>query len=133
VKRPDHVTTLASGPGLAIQLLHGVHAGRILFPFNEGPWGKWNIYAVFSDDRGQTWNRGDITPGGIIDGQNGKQASTVNETQLVELNDGSVRLSSRRWAGPAVRKTSVSNDGGVTWSKFEDAKELADPSCMASI
>jgi len=33
VKRPVNVTTLASGPGLAIQLRHGPHAGRILFPF----------------------------------------------------------------------------------------------------
>ena len=27
----------------------------------------------------------------------------------------------------------MSNDGGVTWSKIEDAPELLDPSCMASI
>ncbi|HKD35232.1 MAG TPA: sialidase family protein [Pirellulales bacterium] len=133
VKRPEHVTTLASGPGLAIHLRHGPHAGRMLFPFNEGPYGKWNIYAVFSDDSGQTWKRGDIAPGAMIDGPNGKQASTVNETQLVELKDGSVRLNSRRWAGAAVRKTCVSNDGGFSWSKIEDAKVLADPSCMASI
>jgi hypothetical protein len=33
----------------------------------------------------------------------------------------------------AVRKTCPSNDGGVTWSKVEDAAELRDPGCMASV
>lgn len=133
VKRPVHVTTLASGPGLAIQLRHGPHAGRILFPLNEGPYGLWNIYAAYSDDRGVTWRRGEVAPGGIIEGPDGNASSIVNETQFVELSDGSIRLNSRRWAGAPVRKTCVSKDGGATWLKIEDAKELADPSCMASI
>src|SRR5262245_15620331 len=54
-KRPVGVTTLASGPGIGIQLRHGPHAGRLIIPFNEGPYGKWNVYAIFSDDRGETW------------------------------------------------------------------------------
>src|SRR4029077_11997150 len=50
-KRPEKVTTMAVGPGIGMQLRHGPHAGRLLFPFNEGPYGQWNIYAVFSDDK----------------------------------------------------------------------------------
>ncbi|MDB5172083.1 MAG: nedA 1, partial [Phycisphaerales bacterium] len=63
----------------------------------------------------------------------GGKASTVNEAQVVELKDGSVRFNARRWAGNAVRKTCVSEDGGATWSKVEDVPEQIDPSCMASI
>lgn len=132
-KREKLVTTVAGGPGIGIQLRHGQHAGRILIPFNEGPFGVWNIYAAYSDDKGQTWNMGDVAPGGLIDAGQGKQTSTVNEAQFVELKDGSIRFNVRRWAGKAVRKTCVSADGGVTWSQIEDVPEQVDPSCMGSI
>lgn len=132
-KREEVVTTIAGGPGIGIQLQHGPHAGRILIPFNEGPFGVWNIYAVFSDDQGQTWQMGNVAPGGLIETGPGKTTSTVNEAQFVELSDGSIRFNVRRWAGKPVRKTSVSTDGGVTWSPIEDAPELQDPSCMASV
>jgi sialidase-1 len=132
-KRPEKVTTIASGPGIGIQLRHGPHAGRLLIPFNEGPYGQWNIYAVFSDDRGQSWQLGEIAPGGIVDTPGGGKASDVNEVQFVELKDGSIRANARRWAGTPFRKTCVSSDGGVTWSKVEEVRDLRDPSCMASI
>jgi sialidase-1 len=105
----------------------------MIFPFNEGPFGQWNNFAVFSDDRGVTWQCGENVPGAIINDANGKPHSQMNEVQMVELADGSVRLNSRRFAGAKVRKTAMSRDGGVTWSPAEDAPELRDPSCMASI
>jgi sialidase-1 len=132
-KRPTGATTIASGPGIGIQLTRGPHAGRMIFPFNEGPFGQWNNFAVFSDDRGVTWQCGENVPGAIINDANGKPHSQMNEVQMVELADGSVRLNSRRFAGAKVRKTAMSRDGGVTWSPAEDAPELRDPSCMASI
>ena len=132
-KRETVVTTTASGPGLGIQLRHGPRAGRLLIPFNEGPYGVWNIYAAYSDDQGKTWRMGEVAPGGFTVDDGGKRTSMVNEVQFVELSDGAVRLNARRWAGKPVRKTCVSRDGGVAWSTVEDAPELADPSCMASI
>lgn len=132
-KRDTVVTTLAGGPGIGIQLRHGRHAGRILMPFNEGPFGVWNIYAAYSDDKGKTWQRGEAAPGGLVGAGNGKQTSAVNEAQFVELKDGSIRFNVRRWSGRAVRKTCVSEDGGNTWSTVEDAPDLADPGCMGSV
>ncbi|MBA4191633.1 MAG: exo-alpha-sialidase [Planctomycetaceae bacterium] len=132
-KREKIVTTVAGGPGVGIQLRHGKHAGRILMPFNEGPFGVWNIYAVYSDDKGKTWKMGDAAPGGLIDAGKDKKTSTVNEAQFAELKDGSIRFNVRRWAGKAVRKTCVSEDGGVSWSKVEDVPELVDPGCMGSV
>jgi sialidase-1 len=132
-KRPEAVTTIAGGPGIGIQLRHGPHAGRILIPFNEGPYGLWNIYAVFSDDGGKTWAMGDPAPGGLIPDGKGGRASTVNEAQLVELKDGSVRFNVRRMAGTGFRKTCVSTDGGRTWSRVGDVPEQVDPRCMASV
>lgn len=132
-KRERGVTTIASGPGIGIQLIRGPHAGRILFPMNEGPFGLWNIYAVYSDNKGETWQMGENVPQGIITTEDGKRISTVNEAQFAELDDGSVRFNVRRWAGKPVRKSAVSGDGGRTWSKVEDAEELIDPGCMGSI
>jgi sialidase-1 len=132
-KRPTGATTIASGPGIGIQLTRGPHKGRIIFPFNEGPFWQWNNFTVFSDDRGATWRYGENVPGVIILDAKGQPRSQVNEVQMVELADGSVRLNSRQFAGAKVRKTAVSHDGGVTWSPIADVPELRDPSCMGSI
>ena len=132
-KHPTGATTIASGPGIGIQLKRGPHAGRVIIPFNEGPFWQWQNFAVFSDDRGATWHCGENAPGAIITDAKGRRRSQVNEVQMVELADGSVRLNSRQFAGAKVRKTAVSHDGGATWSPVLDAPELRDPSCMASI
>jgi sialidase-1 len=131
-KRATNATTIASGPGIGIQLTRGPHAGRLIIPFNEGPCSHWNNFAVFSDDRGATWGFGENVPGAFVKDAELGQRSQINEVRMVELTDGSVRLSSRQFAGAKVRKTSVSSDGGVTWSPVADAPELRDPSCNAS-
>ncbi|XZE34304.1 sialidase family protein [Pirellulaceae bacterium SH501] len=132
-KREKGVTTIAGGPGVGIQLQRGPNSGRILFPFNEGPFGLWNIYAVYSDDHGRNWQMGEIAPRGIWESPDGKKTSMVNEAQFVELDDGAVRFNVRRWAGNPVRKSSISQDGGLTWSPVEDAPDLPDPGCMGSV
>ena len=133
VKRPTEVTTLASGPGTGIQLTRGPHAGRLIIPFNEGPPGLWNVYAAFSDDGGKTWQQGQRPPGAHVSNSKGAPASLVNEVQMVELQDGSVLLNSRSWAGHRLRKVAVSRDGGVTWSAIKDDPALREPRCMASV
>ncbi len=133
VKRAETVTTLSSGPGVGIQLKRGPHAGRLLIPFNEGPPTLWRIYTAYSDDGGANWKMGQTAPDEGFKGKNGEWLSTVNETQVAELSDGSVRLNTRQWGPGGVRKTAVSRDGGQTWSAVEPVRELTAPSCMASI
>jgi sialidase-1 len=126
VKRPTEVTSTAAGPGIGIQLARGKHAGRILMPFNQGPYGKWKVYAVFSDDGGETWRYGDTAPEGA--------AGHANEVQFVELNDGSIMLNARNQGGGLkIRKTSISRDGGQTWSATQHHPALVEPVCQASI
>jgi sialidase-1 len=127
------VTIVASGPGIGIQLRNGPHAGRLIIPFNEGPFGHWNVLSVYSDDRGRTWKLGQPAPGCRVPDGKGGEISLVNEVQMVELADGTVMLNSRKWGGKAVRKIAVSKDGGETWSKIEEDVALRDPGCMASI
>lgn len=132
-KTPERVTIVAVGPGIGIQLHHGPHAGRLIMPFNEGPFDHWNVLAVYSDDAGKNWKLGQPAPGCRVPDGNGGEISLVNEVQMVELADGSVMLNSRKWGGKALRKIAVSKDGGVTWSKIEEDAALRDPGCMASI
>ena len=132
-KHATGATTVASGPGIGIQLTRGAHKGRLIMPFNEGPFWKWNNYAAFSDDGGATWRCGENAPGASVPDAKLGERSQINEVQMVELSDGGVRLNSRQFAGARVRKTAVSKDGGETWSQVGDVPALRDPSCMASI
>ncbi len=131
-KRAELATTICSGPGIGIQLTRGKHKNRLIMPFNEGPFYRWNNYAVYSDDLGKTWKCGENAPGARVSGTKGELRSQVNEVQMAELSDGSVRLNSRQFAGAKLRKSAVSPDGGQTWSSISDIPELRDPSCMAS-
>lgn len=121
-KRPVAVTSIASGPGNGIQLRHGKYAGRIVFPMNQGPFGEWRVYAVYSDDYGQTWAYGNVAP-------NGEDRGLGNEVLMAELADGSIRLNSRSYKGKRRRKTAVSSDGGETWTPLEDVPEIHEPQC----
>jgi sialidase-1 len=125
VKRPTEVTSTASGPGIGIQLARGAHAGRILMPFNEGPYGKWKVYAVISDDEGKSWRYGETAKEGT--------KGFANEVQFVELNDGSVMLNARNQGGDKLRKIAISRDGGETWSATQTHAALIEPVCQASL
>jgi sialidase-1 len=124
-KRPTGVTSVASGPGVGIQLTVGPHAGRIVIPFNEGPYGAWRVYAAWSDDGGDTWSFGEPAP----DGSPGRG----NEVQAVERPDGAILMISRQFGGGGRRKSTVSRDGGATWSPLMTVPDLVDPSCMGGL
>ena len=94
-------------------------------PFNQGPYGAWQVYAAFSDDRGETWRYGDTAPEGT--------KGFANEVQFVELSDGSVMLNARNQGGDKLRKIAMSRDGGETWSATRNDLALIEPVCQASI
>ncbi len=125
VKRPIEVTSMSSGPGIGIQLDHGRHAGRILIPFNQGPYGRWKVYAVMSDDRGESWRYGETAPEG--------GPGFANEVQFVELPDGTIMLNARNQGGDHHRKVALSRDGGETWSETKGDPTLIEPVCQASL
>jgi sialidase-1 len=125
VKRPPPVTTTASGPGLGIQLARGAHAGRIVVPMNQGPYGDWRVYMALSDDGGASWRMGAVA---AEDG-----AGHANEVQVAERADGTLLLAARQFGGGARRKVAVSGDGGETWGALRAVTELTDPSCMGGL
>ena len=56
----------ATGPGRGIQISKGKHKGRMVIPANHITADTKQNYshAIYSDDAGQTWNLGGITPPG---------------------------------------------------------------------
>jgi sialidase-1 len=126
VKPPAPVTTIASGPGIGIQLRRGGHAGRLLMPFNCGPYGSWRVYCAYSDDDGETWRLGQFAPN--------PGPGHANEVQAVELADGAVLLNARnQGGGDKHRKVTRSTDGGVSWSPLVTDATLLEPVCQGSI
>lgn len=121
----------ATGPGIGIQIKHGPHAGRLVVPCDHsyiddtmepGATGRGS-HAIYSDDHGRTWKLG-----GII-------RPKMNECQVVELFDGkgTLLMNMRSYRGRSCRAHAISTDGGLTWTPPQDAPELVEPVCQASI
>jgi len=105
------------GPGVGIQM----RSGRIVIPccYQRGP---WRNFTISSDDHGKTWQLSDneVGPG-------------VDESQVVELSDGTLLLNMRSSRGKGCRAVSTSKDGGKTWSPLADCPALPEPTCQGSI
>ena len=99
----------ATGPGRAIVTRWGngnTSAGRIIVPGWYTRDGTTGSFVFFSADGGATWKRG------------GTPETGTDESQVVELTDGTVVLDCRQSAAAeGTRKVFRSTDGGKTWSK----------------
>ncbi|MHC4176339.1 MAG: sialidase family protein [Planctomycetota bacterium] len=100
------------GPGSGIQLQwqdRKSRNGRLIVPAKRAgsstPDGPVTVepFVYYSDDHGRTWQVGNVTPG-----------PDANESEVVELTDGSVLLDARQNSG-TFRRRHLSTDGGVTW------------------
>lgn len=94
------------GPGVGIQL----HSGWLVVQVYDG--------ILYSADHGKSWKSGGVAPG------------DWNETQVVELTDGSL-LFSRRKAPNRVMM--YSKDEGQTWTQPVAEPDLPDPDCQGSM
>jgi sialidase-1 len=118
VKKPDW-TWVATGPGVGIQ----TKSGRLVIPCDNYVAGskERQAHVITSDDKGKTWKLGGIVGPGC------------NESQVVELGDGSLHLNIRSYRGNNRRLVALSKDGGETWSKPTEDETLIEPVCQASI
>ena len=114
---------IATGPGHGIQL----NNGRLIVPV----WmAKRHIHrpsvisVIYSDDRGKTWDRGEVILGDL---------ENPSETTAVQLSDGSVLLNIRNESKINRRAISISKDGISNWTDpvYDDA--LLEPTCFGSI
>ncbi|MET8285550.1 sialidase family protein [Streptomyces sp. NPDC005132] len=125
VKRPGW-RWYATGPGHAIALRHGPHAGRLVVPADHSsapPPGSadtgreakyYGGHALYSDDGGLDWRLGFVD-----DSYDGRL--NVNESGVAELPDGRLYFSARDENGTGGsgghRLDAYSGDGGQTLSR----------------
>ncbi|HWG44353.1 MAG TPA: CocE/NonD family hydrolase [Gemmataceae bacterium] len=118
VKKRDW-TWYATGPGVGIQL----KTGRLVIPCDNHLAGSkvQQSHVIISDDAGKTWKLG-----GVVGPQ-------CDESQVVELRDGSLLLNMRSYRRENRRLIAISKDGGDTFSKPVADPQLIEPVCQASI
>ncbi len=124
---------VGTGPGHGIQLTNG----RLLIPAcaNDSPGpSTWrdppadtlgylqSSYALFSDDHGETWQRGAKMT-----------LDASDEFEALEMSDGTVYANMRSRQGRNCRASAWSRDGGETWSEVKYDPALPEPSCQGSI
>jgi len=120
---------IATGPNHGIQLARG----RLLVPVwlsrGGGPGGHRPsvIATIYSDDHGQTWQRGAIVAGET------DPLINPNETVALELSDGAVMLNIRHESLQHRRAICYSPDGISQWTRPELVNDLFEPVCMAGL
>jgi sialidase-1 len=114
LRLPEWDSWYATGPGHAIQLQDGPHAGRIVVGGNhEGDAGTLRgAHLMLSDDGGLTWRLG------AVDTRTDNSLKP-QELSLVELLDGSIYAAARDQYGEQAgnRAYATSSDGGLTWDE----------------
>jgi sialidase-1 len=127
---------IATGPGHGIQLANG----RLVVPIwlatgeKEGFQHRPSVTAVaYSNDHGSTWSAGEIAARTTGRGENPQVFHNPNETEAVELANGSVLFNVRSGSFRQRRVQSVSADGATRWSKPEFIEDLPEPIDFGSI
>lgn len=119
---PDGVPALTTCSESGVTLQHGEHKGRLLMPAriqpphgnNDQEWWPYNYNtAIYSDDRGKTWQ----TSGPV---QNG-----TGEGTLAELSNGTIYYNSRsHMSVDHRRRIAWSYDGGHMWTDWQVSEHL---------
>ena len=123
--KPEHWKWYATGPVHAIQIETGAYKNRIVVPCNhtESANGNHFSHTIYSDDHGNTW-----LLGGIV------FCEKTDECTVAELVNGDLLLNMRNNDKTlAARKTSISHDGGISWSVVVFDTTLIDPVCQGSL
>lgn len=100
-------TSVACGPGVALQVSSGDDKGRIIVPFNGNGAGRWFNYLVYSDDLGENWSIA-----------NGESGYGTNESQIVQIANNKFLINARSHRYP--QDTSYTAPEG--WNPWNCAK-----------
>lgn len=124
----DWAQRYGCGPGNAMIRLR---SGRLLVPARHredvgGGRLRSFSHCFYSDDHGKTWLLG------------GSVGVNTSECQVVELNNGDVRVIARNESSEDVpdnlrHLTAISHDGGSTWTGLQRQEELITPRCHGCV
>jgi len=119
----------ATGPGVGIQLTSEQYQGRLIIPCNHSYDDPDNLnrdgfgygsHVLISDDAGTSWRYSEsIVP-------------EVNESQVVELTNGTLVMNMRSYLGKGCRAIAKSFDGGESWSPVQHEPQLVESVCQGS-
>ena len=114
----------ATGPGRGLQISKGRYKDRMVVPANHITSDTKQNYshAIYSDDAGNTWKLGGITP-----------QDSVNESTIAELSNGRLLLNMRNASKKRVRQTSISKNGAKSWSDIKPDTVLIEPVCEGNL
>ncbi len=122
----DKFLGICPGRGYVTELEDGTE--RVIFMVYDNGILGWNefenVSTIYSDDNGVTWQRGAETVCGL-------QVGKTSESQIVELNDGVLRMFARNKGNYIAYADSY--DGGISWTDFISDLDLsAHGNCMCS-
>ena len=134
IKKPDW-GHYAFGPGIGVQIRHGEHKGRLLFPANfRKSFDKRQpsySHVILSDDHGKTWKLG-----GVL----GDYTNECQIAEIVEKQKPGLLINMRNhWGRGGFPKKSGSRlvarsfDGGQSWDTETMDRALPEPPCQASL
>lgn len=125
----DDWRSYANTPGHGLQLMDGLHRGRIYIAANHTAgaprpgFADYQAHGFYTDDHGKTFRLGESLP---IEGS--------NESTAAELSGGRLMLNARNQTGDIrARIVAVSSDGGARWDTTYFDHNLPDPVCEGSI
>lgn len=132
---------IGAGPGVGIQLKKGKYAGRLIFPiYYTNEHGYMSCCVIYSDDHGKTWYRGESpNDGRIWEGEkiHSKtlqiKEAMLTESQVIELENGDLKMYMRNHAPYKRTAVAVSKDGGQTWGEVYFDDVLVNPICQFSV
>ncbi|NWK55469.1 exo-alpha-sialidase [Verrucomicrobiaceae bacterium N1E253] len=127
--RKDKNIISSGSPANAIQLQKGKHKGRIVLPMfltekiNDKS-RTWKNAVLYSDDMARSWKRSAYVPV--------ETTETGNECLIAEIGDGHILMNARSQKSKH-RLTSISKDGGASWSPFAYSQELKNRPCNCGL
>ncbi|MEG9499451.1 exo-alpha-sialidase, partial [Mannheimia indoligenes] len=133
--KEDWMRFLGTGPGTGIQLKDGTLMIPVYYTNRDN---KQSAAVIVSKDGGVTWVRGESPNDAYLDEIGGSRYLNTNdyeitESQVVEMNNGDIKIFSRNRSGAVI--ISTSHDGGMTWNKGAKLREatLLDPYSQMSV
>lgn len=132
--KADWMRFFGTAPGNGIQLKNGALVMPIYY---TNSYNRQSAAVIISHDGGKTWERGESPNDSLLVSEGGSRLlksakNEITESQLIELDNGDLKLFSRNLAGKV--RISTSKDSGYTWLADPDFdEELLDAYSQLSV
>lgn len=132
--KADWMLFLGTGPGIGIQSKNG----NLIVPiYYTNLQNRQSSAVIISKDNGKTWIRGESPNDSLLKTQGGSEMlnssdNELTESQIIELDNGVLKMFSRNLAGKVRISTSL--NGGMSWLADKTFDEtLLDPNSQLSV